>query len=300
MFTNLNTFSHKLQVSLIVLILLSGLSNAQPPKKVKDIYDTKVDKSISDEFDGNGEIDLKKWNYRQTKPTGIAVGKKFVHKENGKLICYGWKKERKAGGIVTKNKSHFGFIETKFKVSGIFNDRQTIWHPSIWGAQCNGQVDFGKECLKSDGNWLEIDMMEFENTPTARWSADAPARVRVESLKRSVKVNDNNGKKLGFKKAIMIKKVTDNFHAWRQLGLEYNPKYLQLWEVLNGEWTKMGRKIVFNHKTPSLSSIPKECASQMFWYLGNLFNPYKNQKFEEKEVTNSTLEIDYFRFYPLK
>lgn len=290
----------KISCLLMLFLFITASSYAQLPKEIRKIYKNKIDIRVSDEFDGNGEVDLSKWNYRQTKPNGIATGENFVRKVNGNLVCYGWKREKKAGGIVAKMQTHFGFIYTKFKVSGIVNSQQTVWHPSIWSGQCNGQTDATKECLKTGGNWLEIDMMEFENTPTARWSSDAPARLKVSELKKSVKVNDVNGRKLGYEKAVMIKKVTEGFHEWKRLGLEYHPEYLQLWEVKDHEWLKLGRRIIFDNKKPTIGSIPKACATPMFWYIGNLFNPYKNQKFVEEEVTNSTLEVDYFRFYPIK
>lgn len=61
-----------------------------------------------------------------------------------------------------------------------------------------------------------------------------------------------------------------------------------------------GVRIEFNDAKPSSTTIPKICAKPMFWYLENLFLPHGKKPIEENEITDSILEIYWFRYYPFK
>lgn len=297
----------KLSTTLILCNLLLSIpfSAQEIPNEIKDLYRASVDRSLSDEFNAHrkeNKVDLKKWIYRRTKNSGASAT--FVQEKDGRLICKGIKAKKRAGGIVSRKYKQYGWYVVRWKTTGINPNARSAWHPSIWSGQTNGQhaktADF-KRIPNAKGGWLEFDMVEFEtHRPHAVWSADAPARVYAPSLNKLVKVNDANGKALGYKKAVMIEKVSSGFSDWQIWGLEYHPDYLQMWKKEGKVWTKQGRLIKFNNQKPSLNSIPKSCRKPMFWYLGNLYLPHGKIPIKKSEITDSTLEVDWFRFHPFK
>ena len=241
--------SHHLKL-LIATMITSSVFSQNIPQPIQNLYQSKVDSSISDEFNNNrtdNSVDLTKWNYRRTKNSGPST--KYVKEQFGYVSCKGIKADKRAGGIVTKKFKKYGFYTVKWRALGIASNKRSAWHPSIWSAVGNGQLE-GTKAKKQVPNigkgWLEIDMIEFENFSTTNtyWSSDAPARVPSPNPNgKLIKVNDAEGIKLGYKKAVMIPKVTSGFASWQTHGLEYTPTYLQMWKITNKGWSKQGKKL---------------------------------------------------------
>lgn len=301
---------NKLKITLIGFIILSiNHLIAQIPSAIAHQYESTRDTSISDEFNANrpsNSVNLNKWNYRETKESGAST--RYVTEENGHLICRGIKADKKAGGIVSKQYKKYGFYVTRWRTTGIDPNERSAWHPSIWSGRVNGQIRPSARELApiiDEGygrGWLEIDFVEFENfsSNSTHWSADAPARLFVPSINKTVKVNDADGRALGFKKAVMVEKVDSGFSDWQVWGLEYHPDYIQMWKKTGNRWDKKGEIVHFvnNINDATKTTIPKAARQEMFWYLGNLYLPQGRTPIREDQITNSTLQVDWFRFYP--
>lgn len=304
----------------VFIIILSAKGFAQNvPDELSTIYKTTPSKKYSDEFNGkrrNNSFDKGKWHYRQPQPwkKGLAVGQEFVEEKEGKLICYGRKKHRKAGAIVSNDYFQYGFYAFRWKTTGISQEQKNVWHPSVWGSLDDTRKNKVPGTYEKGMSWMEIDIMEF-NTWKAKgteWNADAPAYIWVDSLQAKVKVNQPKGKAFGWKKAMMTDGVKDkykgkvigkyDFDKWQVLGMEYHPEYLQLWQIDGDEWVKIGHKVFFtdNDVTPSLRTVPKKAIKPLYWYIGNLFLPHGKKAITEDDITEATLEVDWFRFYPIK
>ncbi len=289
------------------------------PKELLKTYETEPLEKYSDEFNGKrkkNSFDTKKWHYRQPKPwrKGLATGSKYVQEKDGKLICHGRKDDHKAGGIVSNKYFQYGFYAFKWKTTGIADDQRNAWHPSVWGSLNDTHNKKVPGTYEKGKSWMEIDIMEFSTWKQngTDWNADAPAYIWVDSLQKKVKVNQPKGKAFGWKKAMMTDGKKDTykdvvigstgFDKWQTLGMEYHPDYLQLWQIDGDTWVKIGHKVTFteNDVPPSLRTVPKKAVKPLYWYIGNLFMPHGKTKITEEQITNSTLELDWFHYHSLK
>lgn len=302
-----------------LLLSVSFFSMAQNvPSAVAYMYKPTPDWSISDDFNGSrtdASFDTLKWHYRlpNESRTGLATGSDYVQEKDGKLICYGLKQTRKAGAIITNKYSQYGWYAFRWKATGIDADKRNAWHPAIWGALNNSKKESAPGTIGEGSNWMEIDIVEFNSwsTTMTEWSADAPAYLWVDSLKQKVKVNTGRGPGFGWKKAVMFDGVNDKykgqilggdgFDEWQTWGLEYHPEYLQMWKKDGDTWVKVGHTVIFtdNDIKPTLRTVPRQALCPLYWYIGNLYMPQNTDKpIREEEITNSTLQVDWFHFYP--
>ncbi|MEH0152649.1 T9SS type A sorting domain-containing protein [Limibacter armeniacum] len=262
------------------------------PAEISGKYYSYINTNRSDDFEG-ASLNSSKWLRREaTNQTNkrITEDPSFIVLSNGTLICKG--KDNTAGGIVSKNSMKYGFYMVRWKLSGFSPTRKSSYHPSIWSANCNGYNGPERTCL-SGSNWTEIDLIEVTNYGGgARTQADAPCRIN------GTKINDPAANGSLGEKAIMKSFYDFDIDTdWHIYGLEYNWNYMQVWRYVNGEWLKLGRQVVFNSSsTGSISSIPKVCRSDMFWYIGNLWTGGGDSN--EPDVTK--LVVDYFRLYQVK
>ncbi|WP_111708271.1 LamG domain-containing protein [Lutibacter citreus] len=304
--------------SITAFVMVGFLSTAQElPLDLRGVYKTKPNSKLSDEFNGNRankSFDTDKWHFRRSTKTGLGQGKEFVQEKDGKLICYGIKDKRKAGAIVSNNYFQYGWYVFKWRTTGIDENKRNAWHPSFWGSWDDTRKNWVPETSGKGDSWMEIDIMEFSthSKVSTDWSSDSPAYIWVDSLSQRVKVNVKPGPSFGWNKAIMIDGKTDKYKGevigtkghdkWQILGMEYNPDYLQMWKKDGEQWVKIGNKVTFtnNGEIPSLRTVPKKAVKPLYWYIGNLFMPHGKTEIQEDQITNSTLEVDWFHFYPLK
>lgn len=255
------------------------------PAEVTEKYNTTHNVIVSDEFDGSS-LNTDRWYRRKElikENKRVTEEDRFIELKEGKLVCYGM--EGKGGGIVSKNITSFGFYSLKWRVTGFPLNLKSSYHPALWSGKSNG-----RETLK-DNDWTEIDLVEVvsrgNNVVT---QADAPCRIN------NLKINDKTANGTLGEKAIMKSFYNDpldeKFHIY---GMEYTPEYIQVWEVKNNTWQKLGITVVFDDKNiGTVSSIPKKCHSDMFWYLGNLWTGGGDDN------VKTTMELDWFRYYELK
>ena len=288
------------------------------PEHLSGVYELQADPSYSDEFNGkreNNAFDTEKWHYRKgTKQRpGLGQGEMFVQEKNGKLICYGVKSLRKGGSIVSNKYFQYGFYAFKWRAKGMPHDKRNAWHPSVWGSFSDTKGSRVPYTAARGSSWMEIDIMEFMNHSKNKtvWSADAPAYIWVDTLMRKVKVNKGLGPKFGWKKAIMTDGIKTSYkgeiigakkhHKWTTLGMEYNPKYLQLWKKDGKKWVMIGHRITFsdNNIKPSKSTVPIKAAKPLYWIIGNLFFPSGKTPIVEAEISDSRFEVDWFRYHQL-
>ncbi|MDO6801341.1 hypothetical protein Q4595_02655 [Wenyingzhuangia sp. 1_MG-2023] len=293
-----------------------GVNAQKLPKELKGIYECKPDAKYSDEFNGkrkNNSFDTKKWHYRESTKKGLGQGQEFVEEKDGKLFCYGIKEKRKSGAIVSNDYFQYVWYAVKWKTTGIYHNKRNAWHPSVWGSLDDTKKGKVPGTYEKGMSWMEIDIMEFSTWKASGtdWNADAPAYIWVDSIQKRAKVN-KLGKKFGWKKAMMTDGKKDkykgkvigshSFDEWQTLGMEYHPEYLQLWQIDNGEWVKIGHRVVFtnNDVKPSLRTVPKKAVKPLYWYIGNLFMPQGKTKVTEDQITDCTFLVDWFHFYKLK
>lgn len=294
------------------------LSAQDVPKALHGVYEQEADAKYSDEFNAkrsNNAFDTTKWHYRKTTKgrPGLGQGHQFVQEKNGKLICYGIKSQRKGGAIVSNRYFQYGFYAFKWRVKGMPHDKRNAWHPSVWGSFNDTRGESVPGTSTRGDSWMEIDIMEFSTSSktATSWNADAPAYIWVDTLMRRVKVNKGYGPKFGWKKAMMTDGVKDaykgevigakNHHKWMTLGMEYHPKYLQLWKKEGKNWAAIGHRITFtsNEIKPSRKTVPRKAAKPLYWIIGNLFLPHGKTEIKEKQISNSRLELDWFRYHQL-
>ncbi|WP_033194542.1 LamG domain-containing protein [Ochrovirga pacifica] len=303
----------------LFICLIAVATHAQHlPKSLEHTYETEANPRYSDEFNADRKhhkFDASKWHYRQPKPwrKGLATGKEYVQEKDGKLICFGRKHEKKAGGIVSNNYFQYGFYAFRWKTTGIHEEGKNVWHPSVWGSLDDTQKGKVPYTSGKGDSWMEIDIMEFSTWKASGtdWNADAPAYIWVDSIKKRAKVN-KLGKKFGWRKAMMTDGKKDKykgkvigsygFNEWQTMGMEYHPDYLQLWLVDEGEWVPVGHRIHFtdNNVKPSLRTVPKKAVKPLYWYIGNLYMPQGKAAVTEEQITECTFEVDWFHFYDLK
>lgn len=306
------------RVIIVIPMLAFGyvVSAQDLPVDLEGVYKSTANKRLSDEFNGerkNASFDKSKWHFRKSTKSGLGQGEEFVQEKGGKLICYGHKKKRKAGAIVSNNYFQYGWYAFKWKTTGIAEGKRNAWHPSIWGSLDDTRKNRVPRTDGKGDSWMEIDIMEFStwSKTGTDWSSDAPAYLWVDSLQRKVKVNRGLGPSFGWKKAIMIDGKKDkykgevlgkhDFDKWQTWGMEYHPDYLQMWKKDENGWVRVGNKITFtnNEMPPSLRTIPEKAAKPLYWYIGNLFLPQGKTEIQEDQITNSTFEVDWFHYHPL-
>ncbi|WP_366182547.1 hypothetical protein [Flavobacterium ovatum] len=302
----------------LVFAFISVTAIAQDiPNELKSIYNAKADAKYSDEFNGNrkeNSFDTNKWHYRESTKEGLGQGANFVQEKDGSLICYGHKELKKGGAIISNNYFQYGFYAFKWKTTGIYENKRNAWHPSFWGSLDDTR---GNKVPGTNGNgdsWMEIDVMEFSTggEEATDWSTDAPCYIWNDSLKKRIKVNDPIGRDFGWKKAIMIDGHKDSykgevigikgFDQWQTLGMEYHPDYMQMWMLDGNQWVEIGNKVTFttDDTPPTLRTVPKYAVKPLYWYLGTLFFTYGKTAIREDQITNSSCEVDWFHFHPMK
>lgn len=304
-------------LGLFLFSIVSIVNGQELPKELKGVYKSKPDFKYSDDFNGNrsnNSFDTDKWHYRESTKAGLGQGAEYVQEKDGNLICYGHKDTRKAGAIVSNSYFQYGWYAFKWKTTGIYEDKRNGWHPSFWGSLDDTRKNKVPKTYGKGNSWMEIDIMEFstgggEHTD---WSSDAPSYIWVDSLQKKVKVNIKPGPSFGWKKAIMIDGKKDKYKGevigakghgeWQMLAMEYHPDYLQMWKKDNGKWVKIGNTVKFtdNDIPPSLRTVPKKAVKPLYWYIGSLFFTYGKTPIREDQITNSSLIVDWFHFYPFK
>ncbi|WP_111708278.1 LamG domain-containing protein [Lutibacter citreus] len=263
------------------------------PIEITNNYEPIVNNLVSDDFE-ESTLDSNKWFRRQelNKDTKkVTEEERFIDFKNGNLICYGM--EGKGGGIVSKNHMKYGFYSLKWRVTGFVINSKSSYHPGLWSGKSNGTKE-GRTSLP-DKNWTEIDLVEVTNATIdgkfgAATQADAPCRINGKKI-NDASVNGSLGEK-AIMKSFYNDDIDGEFHTY---GLEYTPGFIQVWRVINDEWIKLGNQVIFDDKEKgTINSIPEECRSEMFWYLGNLWTGGGN----DEVVT--TMELDWFKLYDFK
>lgn len=304
-----------LAVALVVAVT-NSLQAQGLPEQLAEVYEPEPDLRRSDEFNGRragNAFDESRWHFRESTKKGLGQGPEFVEERDGKLIAYGRKSLRKAGGIVSNEPFQFGWYGFRWRTTGMPEDQRSAWHPSIWGSWDDTRGNYVQGTRGDGESWMEIDILEFvTHSPTSTfWGSDAPAYIWDDSLGKRVKVNDPDGRSLGWEKAIMFDGTHDRHNGevigtkghgeWQTWGMEYHPDYLQMWKLEGDQWVKVGNTVTFTDDsvTPTERTVPKKAVKPLYWYLGNLFLPHGRTEIQEDQITNSTFEIDWFRYHPL-
>lgn len=315
--------------AILTIFALASLvvANAQSPKDlpaaVAKSYSKQIDAAVSDEFNGK-KLDWSKWGRRNT---GGYMVERYVDDKSlvvmesesngGERVEYVSVKattkdgKPRTAGIVTKTTGYFGFYVVKFRINGlgedVLKDNKTIWHPSVWSG-INSNIAESTKKVKNSGNWLEIDLMEWE-TGHNGWSCDAPARFVPSGGGKSRKVV-TSGK--GQEKAVLTNTIKHTDGAWATVGFEYSPDYLRIWEWRDGKWVDLNvRDVRFvdeDMARPELSYTPstigRAAAQPCFWLLGNVVSRYLYKGIEDGTckyyMGDHSVDFDYFRYYPHK
>lgn len=299
----------KILISSSLIACLSACSVMQEPNikenlptTLAKLYQQVPDVKTSDEFD-TGQLDTTKWTYRNNKTRkGLALDPSYIefanlNDDNAYISLKGKGKELKGVGISALHQTHYGFFETRWRARGFKKDVATSFHPGIWSFWGNdGKI---KKGISGKGAYtMEIDLMEFSNWPHTHWSTDAPV---FYNKKRIVATSSKAESDPDFDgdKAILIdppNSARTDFDQWSILGMEYTPDYLQMWEQKNGEWQKVGRTVYFSDENTK-GSIKKRHRNELYWIMSNLFIEFGGKK---KDRSDTRLDIDYFRYYPMK
>ncbi|WP_158968006.1 hypothetical protein [Paraglaciecola sp. L3A3] len=297
----------KQSLAIVTILLATSACSLLPtpsylPAELANQYSSSVDDEISDEFN-SGKLDTSKWTYRKRAAGGLGRGTEFVNfaaidGTNEYVSLKGIGAQQKGSGISSLKAVDYGFYATRWRTTGIKTDVATSFHPAIWGFWGNaGEVNKG--ISPKNRHTLEIDLMEFGNWPTpTHWSTDAPAFF---DGKRIVATGSANESDIDFDgdKAVMLGAPNEtriNHSDWTTLGMEYTPEYLQLWEQVNGQWYKIGDTVFFTDKNTQ-TSINKLHRNKCYWLLSNLFIEFGNKP---RDRSDTSLDVDYFRFYPIK
>ena len=248
------------------------------PKEVRDEYVTTINWDVSDNFDF---LDFNKWEYRRPDDKLIGDGRKYVSiTDQGYLSVKCDVSDERGGGISSLNYCRFGFFVTKFRIQGIRTNEKSHTHPAIWGYRYN-MGEKGKLAPVEGNDWMELDWMEYHSwSSVSCWNSDAPP--------------DIDGKRHKDLRSVMLDNdIKTEFGEWETIGLEYHPDYMQVWELVNGSWHKLGRKIHAGD-VQSRTVMKKSCMQNMHWIISNAYFPHANGTNDD-----SWLFVDFFHFYPL-
>lgn len=264
---------------LAVFAFISQLEAQQaPPGAIASLYNSSVDWSVSDDF---SSLNWSKWTYRKDDGTnGIGEGSNYVYIVNNSYVSLrGNGGTDKGGGLSSLNPTHYGFYITKFRLLGGFpEDHSTAWHPSIWASPWNMGSN-ARQLNPLPQDWVEIDFMEYIEQWPSYWHTQLIPRM-------------NNVTEPVSGRPLLYTRNT-NFGSWTTLGLEYHPDYLQLWELVNGTWTKKGTKIWTSGYENTTSKLHYKCRSAVYWILSNKYH-YPGGWYQG----DSWMHVDYFYYYP--
>ncbi len=317
-----------------VALLSATVSSAKPGSDVLPVklsFDSEVqyaerpDYSVSDEFNSDAEYEAK-W-YRRILPAKVGKGVdredkdlvQFESEAGVKYISFKGRADDERGknirtsGIISRTTSYGGLYVARFRILGLdsesVKEKGTVWHPSIWCGKWGKDYDTSK-FTKSE-SWLEIDFIEWEGDA---WSGDAPARFQFSNGAMG-KVNDRDKVKFGAKKAVMVdvkdNKDRDN-EAWTTLALEYNEKFMKIWEYKDGKWVDISsRRVDFVDEDPKrledsfrINTLGKSAYKPVTWILGNVTSPWTlgrltgDDDSKRPSCEDMSIDIDFFRYYP--
>ena len=274
------------------------------PEEIQSSYSQKPSQLVSDEFN-TGSLDRDKWAYRTQNGDIWGIGTDYVAFEKEGELDYisikGTWPERKGGGIVTKNEAHFGFYSVGYRTTGIQLDRKTIWHPAIWMAGRNFAEGDDHRVIADAKQNVEIDLLEYYFFP------DWNSHVIAWGSKRS------DGKDGPYSQK-MVRSAQDfgtRESGWQQLGLEYRPDYFQLWRKESDGWKRLGKRVPIDDAPTSEESMNRAHAKPGYWILSNkyhfeqvkkswLLRDRKEGEYDDFRFEDSSLDIDFFRYYPVK
>ncbi|MGY6649703.1 hypothetical protein [Wenyingzhuangia sp. IMCC45574] len=251
------------------------------PDEVKSLYNDELNTAVSDDFDGP-ILDFTKWEYRRPdRLTGD--GRKYVTiTDEGYLSVKCDVSDKKGGGISGLNYCRFGFFITKFRIEGIeTGNKKSHTHPAIWGYRYN-MGEKGYNAPVEGNDWMELDWVEYYAWSKVNcWDIDAPPNLDTQRDKSLI--------------AVMLEHdVKTDFGQWETVGLEYHPDYMQAWELVNGKWQKLGRKVPAGDEQ-SRDVMKQTCMQNMYWIISNGYFGHANGSDDD-----SWFYVDYFHFYPLK
>ncbi|MGC6430539.1 MAG: hypothetical protein ACON5F_05820 [Jejuia sp.] len=144
----------KKQLLFVVVVMMLSILSAytqEPPKKVRNMYTSKIDWNISDNF---SSLDKTKWTFRRPDRL-IGDSEKYVSiLDNSYVSIKCDASDKKGGGISGLNYCRFGFFVTKFRIRGIeTNGSKSPTHPCIWGYRNNMGVD-NKNAPVDGNDWV--------------------------------------------------------------------------------------------------------------------------------------------------
>lgn len=287
----------------------------QLPKEVAKNYTKSLDRSISDEFNSK-KLDYSKWGRRNSggeyvenyfKDESLVLmgsdddGTRYVS-----MIGTASEGKIRTGGIVSRSTGYFGFYVVRFRFEGLntpeIDENRTIWHPSVWGAS-RDNVEGVERSVAHNGNWLELDFMEWY-TPKNGWASHTVARFVDETGKsRLVSTADNE-------KARMTEFQTEDYTQWATVGMEYTPDYIKMWRWVDGKWTPIEGNVVkfvdIDKSNPAasytLTTIGRDSATPTFWIIGNVVSRFLYNKIKDGttkyRMDDMRADFDYFRYYP--
>lgn len=288
-----------LRAALFALGLSSAGMQAQDiPPSLAGQYAASPAQSLSDEFNDT-VLDSAKWAYRTqgrhwgTGPEYVA----FVEEDGDRFVSIRGKwAERNGSGIVTKAQAHFGFYAIRWRTEGISPKWKTPWHPAIWMAAQNCATGDDARSIPRTARNVEIDFVEYWHQPlwhsqTIAWDRSRPKGTKPLDQKLRPTNKDFATTKTG----------------WQVHGLEYHPDHLQLWQKVQGRWQPIGRRVPITDQPTSHDSLNEAYATPGYWILSNkqhweiVSRVYKGKPDRSRfRFADSSLDVDYFRYYPLK
>ncbi|MEM8945910.1 MAG: hypothetical protein AAGD11_12100 [Planctomycetota bacterium] len=287
------------------------------PSEIAHLYENEADRSVSDEFDAQ-QLDTGKWDYR-TAPTSANWLQSNTSLENQGEDRYlelrgEWKRTAGADGFVTgtgsssgiysKKTMGHGFYTARWRVEGISPNHKSSWHPAIW---CHRSIPTTTNPSRLPQDHIELDFVEFSQSRTQniQWHCQAVEWVRNREESRMTPIESSSWSS-DFQEGV-----------WSTHGLEYHPDYVQLWEFdeISRQWSQRGEKISITTAATDKKALNINKSSaheQAYWILSNydffervnkMWEPYHGRKVKSTDnflMSESSLQIDYFRFRPLK